>query len=437
VSAIPLASSPTVSNPAASHPARDPGTFSPAVAMWMIAAALVSAAAFVALLAFGAQPRTGAYALSRSAVGYAALVRLLGDEGAPVQTSTSVNLGATIGVLVLTPDLGRSFSALPPGLSGHLTLVVTPKWATIPYPKRPGWVGVLGAYRPQALASGVLAPLTGTGWSGPNGQAAFLVRRPGASRPVLHDVDGIFSAGTTLRLGPIRSFQTFTRLPPGWKQGLVDEQGRTVIAFDRQRQLYVLSDPDLLNNQGLATLDAATAASQIFDQLRDGNVPVVFDLTLSGLGGDSGRETYNVLRLVLTPPFLPATLCGVAAALLMGLHAAIRFGPQRRAERSFALGKRALADNSAALIHRAGRDAAMAPRYAALSRAMALESLAVARDEPGEILTARLDRIGEARRAETRFSDLERDAARAADGTGLIAAAQALYRWRLEITRGR
>src|SRR6202012_4133469 len=116
--------------PAASEtPTRDAGVFSPAVAIWMIAAAVVSAAVFVVLLAFGPKPRTGAYALSHSAVGYAGLVKLLGDEGAPVRLSWTQDLSpaAPTGVLVLTPDGGRVLPALPPGPMGHVTVIVTPK----------------------------------------------------------------------------------------------------------------------------------------------------------------------------------------------------------------------------------------------------------------------------------------------------------------------
>ena len=68
-------------------------------------------------------------------------------------------------------------------------------------------------------------------------------------------------------------------------------------------------------------------------------------------------------------PCLGATLCLAAAALLMALQALTRFGAPRQAGRAIALGKRALADNSAALIRLARREARMAPRYLDLTRA--------------------------------------------------------------------
>ena len=49
-------------------------------------------------------------------------------------------------------------------------------------------------------------------------------------------------------------------------------------------------------------------------------------------------------KMFFEPPFLAATLCAVAAGVLMGAHALARFGLPRRRGRAFALGARALVD---------------------------------------------------------------------------------------------
>ena len=79
----------------------------------------------------------------------------------------------------------------------------------------------------------------------------------------------------------------------------------------------------------------------------------------------------------------------------------------------------------------------MGPGYVALTRDLALEGVNATRTDDTAAIHAQLDRIATARRVDTKFEDLERDAGRARDGPSLLAAAQALYHWRLEITRGR
>jgi len=450
-----------VAGPKMTPPVKEAGAFSPAVALWLIGAALVSGAMFVILLAFGPQLRGnpgGANALSRSAVGYAALVQMLRADRVPVSLNSNPVLAgaAPSAVLLIMPEFGQAQTPLPASTRTYLTVVVPPKWVTASNLGHKGWVTKLAVYDPGLLTQGLLSPLTKASWFKPAapksppgkptrgklfpgkpalGADSFITRRNGVTRPILYSQNGFFAPPDEIQLAAIDRFQTFSALPAGWEAVLADEQGRTVMALDRQRRLLVLSDPDMLNTQGLATAQGALAAGTLIEDLQFGDHPVVFDLTLSGVGGRSDK--YDALKLMLTPPFLSATLCGVAAALLMGLHAAIRFGPQRREGRSFALGKRALADNSAALIHMARREASMGPGYVALTRDLALEGVNATRTDDTAAIHAQLDRIATARRVDTKFEDLERDAGRARDGPSLLAAAQALYHWRLEITRGR
>src|SRR6185436_15439404 len=73
----------------------------------------------------------------------------------------------------------------------------------------------------------------------------------------------------------------------------------------------------------------------------------------------AAHEPPGLLRLVLEPPFLAMTLALLVAALLAGFHGAIRFGQPRREERTIALGKAALVENSAGLIRLARREVHM------------------------------------------------------------------------------
>jgi hypothetical protein len=121
----------------------------------------------------------------------------------------------------------------------------------------------------------------------------------------------------------------------------------------------------------------------------------------------------------------------------MGVHAAARFGPPLRPAAAFALGKRALADNSAALVRLVQREHLMGGGYAALTRIAAAQAVGAPRDLNDDQMDALLDRLGAARKLGRAFSDLERQARDARDVPALMAAARALYQWRLEMTHER
>jgi hypothetical protein len=238
-----------------------------------------------------------------------------------------------------------------------------------------------------------------------------------------------FPAGETIALGKVDQLQTISG--PGWDPVLTDEQGHMVLAVARQGGVAVLSDPDLLDTQGVADLTTSRAAVEIIDRLRSGG-PVAFDVTLNGFG--RGR---SLLKLAFAPPLLGATLCLVAAALMMGLHALTRFGPVERPPPVLALGKRALADNSAALVRMARREPRMAPAYAALTREAAARAVGAPRDLDQVQLDALLDRLGAANRASAAFTALVREADAAKTNNDLMDVARRLHLWRGEMTRDR
>jgi hypothetical protein len=259
----------------------------------------------------------------------------------------------------------------------------------------------------------------------------FLSRRAGTSRPMLAGGGAFFDPITRIPLGAIETFQTFSQLPPGWSPALVDDQGRIVLAAQMDRKVYVLSDPDFLNNWGMSQRENAQAATSLLNALRSYDQPIVFDATMNGFA-----RSRDILRLALEPPFLSGTLCLVAAALLMGMHAVLRFGAPRPSSRPFALGKQVLAENSAALIRMAGREPAMAPRYAAVVRDQVARQVGAPRGlDPAELL-AMLDRVGRSKRVADPFSSLAREAQAVRDLAGLMRNVRNLNHWQREMTRG-
>jgi hypothetical protein len=231
-------------------------------------------------------------------------------------------------------------------------------------------------------------------------------------------------------LGAIASFQTIegATLTPL----VVDDEGRTVLARwgEEEDWVYILSDPDLLNTHGVADYETARAAAALIDMISDGDGPIIFDATLNGFA-----RSRNPLKLVLEPPFLAVTLCLIAAALLAGWHAMARFGPPAFQARTFDYGKKALADNSAALIRLGRREHEMGESYARLTRELAARAVGAPRTMPDEELSAHLDRIARQAKAEKSLAALLEEARLAANSARLLSAARALYLWRRGVVR--
>ena len=363
----------------------------------------------------------GAHALSVSAVGYSGAQIMLNSLGAPSRVSrgSPTARGLRAAGLVLTPgpqttaaDLGRFPAALR-------TLIILPKWRTVPDPTRPGFVRKAGFLPTAGWPAQLLAGY------GPGTQVAV---ETGWRRPVLHGADGKFAPDTILPLGRLDGLQTISG--PGWRAALADEQGRAVLAESVNHPgVYVLAEPDLLNNQGLGDVDTARAGMAIL-QMLSGEDGLVFDVTLNGFG--QGR---SLARLMLEPPWLAATLCVLAAVLLTGWQALARFAAPIAEGRAVALGAAALVDNSAGLIRMGGKEAALAPAYAASTFSQ------VARAGGAPVVAGAQETDWLARAAERRGLADPRELAAAAAAVRtrdeLMALAGHLYQWRLEMTRER
>ena len=464
--------------------AGEAGVFSPAVVLVLSAVGIFAFAAFFVLSAYAPALRDGtgdgrANALSRSAVGYAALAELAGRTGTEVVLSRAEPFSDGPDTLsVLTPrTLGELAVDVPD--DAHRTLVVLPKWRAGPLEDAPEWAllyGLLGrdeasltvdghlvamrvhrrgdAYRYGRIYEAKAAP-EGDGDGAPedrDGDAGedaggadeaarqpYLVTRRTEAEDVALNPGG-FDFGPALASGPlpappaiedVESLQTVSgeHLTPLWTDGY----GRAVLArvtvhpYDAEAggydyeayvpsQTYVLADPDLVNTMGLASLGNARAAAGLLSELSGGR-PVRLDLTAHGYA-----RPRNLLTLMLEPPFLAASLGGLFAALLIGLHGSVRFGPPARERAGFALGKAALADNTATLLTASGKVGALGPRYARLARGRLARALGTARgDEAGLDARARralgTDALAEATRA----------ANEARDAGGVLSAARRLH----------
>ena len=391
------------------------GAFAPKTMLLIVVLGMICFAAMIVLGAFAPDLKTGrnggSHALSTGATGFNGIVRLAEATGRRPRIGRSdVPLGAEEGLAVLTPESGRVDLGHALALrSGKPTLLVLPKWQTEPDKRHPGWVRIRG----------LLSPLDPNATLAPQWNIAVSRHRGSEGKPLTLTAG---EAAEDIVIPAPRLLQTVAgdKLSP-----LVTAPGGgIVVARLGGTATYVLSDPDLLDNYGMADLRRADGALRLLDYLsHHSGQPILFDVTLNGLG-----RSPDPLKLAFVPPFLAATLSLAAALLLIAIRAATRFGRPIPPERALAFGKQALVDNTALLVAKARREAVLGGRYADMVRERAAILFAAPPRLAGAMLDAYLDRIGRGRR----FSELAAAAGEARHPADMLAAAQALNDWQRE-----
>jgi len=397
--------------------------FSPLTIIVVLVVGVVALAGLGVLSAYAPELKSGddggGHALSRSSIGYAALPRLLQATGTPVVLSRgALGHGAVDSLLILTPPVGTPSTRVEDVRHEGSVLIVLPKWNYAPLPDRKGWVSTIGAVSADDALSVLPEEVRrGTTLSDAPGRRSVSLRG---------------GAGEILGKGPV-VIDTHRRIAGAqWIPVIKDSDGGTVLAAHRESGLYVLADADLLNTQGLKSLAGARTALAMLDVLHGARTPIVFDLTLHGF-----QRTRNLGQLLLEPPLLGMTLVLAALVLFAGWQAAVRYGPARQNRRVVALGKRALADNTAALVRMAGREHHMGKPYALLVRAAVARAIGAPRNLMGDDLDAFLDRVGAVAGATRPYTALAENARAAKTPGDLIRVARDLHRWTQEMTRAR
>ena len=466
----------------APSPASSQRLFSPIVALWMIVVGVFAFGAFFVLQAYAPDLRSGndggGHALSKSAIGYAGLVDVLKARGDPVIVSRGPlhTTADAPGLLILTPSEMTDGKALAHIKFAGDALIVLPKWDVMPDPQHPGWVRKLSPIQPEFVTTALP--------EGFHPKDLKLSRQKGVTRPTLQGGEQIFDSARTLAVGPTDAWQTLsgngvtpivTDSAGGIVLGLLtpppqapdasgaadtntstnDASSNSASSTDAstpdnntapavtpvtptkpatgiEGQVYVLSDPDLLNTHGLNDLTTTRSALAILDGLHSSGGPIALDVTLHGFS--RGR---SILKLAFEPPFLALTLCIFAAALMMGWHAYARFGPPVVPERAVAFGKAALVDNSSALIRVAKREPRMGARYVGVVRTIVANLVGAPRDLDRAELDNLLDRIGHSKQADVTIASLAEESASLKNNADLMRLAQRLHRWRTEMTRER
>lgn len=336
-----------------SEPASDTGGFNPLMVAGVVIVGVIAFIALWALIALGPQLSSGndggGHALSKGAPGYAGIVDLLdrADTGVSLRRREDAPAEGERHLLVLTPahdsrpdDIAR----LIKGHRGGPVLIVLPKWQAGRLPQKPGWAGPGLALPPSPK---LLPPIAGPVDKITNEPNARDARATG------------FFAGHEMAI-PLPGLRTQVLIASRFDTLLAFPHGGAVLAKRPDSSIYILSEPDLINNLAFASRDRARAAALLLDTIaEDADAEAIsFDVTLGGFGSQR-----SLLRFAFVPPFIGITLCLIAAGLLALWQAWMRFGPALKPTRAIALSKAALIANSADLIKQARRELDGADAY--------------------------------------------------------------------------
>jgi len=360
---------------------------------------------------------------SRSALGHHAFVSLLRELG--IETLVSRNeSGARAGdgavLLVAEPTLDsqlRETEFRRQVDRAARTLVVLPKWHGVEDSEHPGWIREVW----PVAESTVTKPLRTLG-------CMAEVVRLGDGEQVTWDAD----------IAP-RLPRAQLLAPDGITPLISCAQGVLLGLLRRdERLVFILSDPDLLANHGLAHIANAQAALHVLGRVRGvQSRPVVVDETLHGFG--RGHSAY---RALFDFPLMLATMHGMLLLVVLLWAAMGRFGPPEPVDPALGFGKDVLMDNTATLLA-AGRHSGPAlTRYLGFAAAEARHDLRAPAGLAGEGLDTWLDRVAGSRGIEPPMSVLRQRVVSIAGSRGVpparevLATARTIHRWKEEMIRG-
>jgi hypothetical protein len=401
--------------------------FSPRLLLGWVGVAVLLFAATVYAISGGRLPSArhpglvGPSTYSRSAIGYAGLAELLRRRGATT-ISSQYDVLAKLSpgsVLVVAEPQIQSEDLIRALLAAKRILLVLPKWAGRESAGHTGWITEaepLSALQVQAT----LALVAGRG---------DIIRRdePGNWTVNTLGIEPTIAAPLQLikseRLQPLIASETGVLL--GWVP-------------DANRRIWILADPDILENHGLLSGRNAELALAIFDRLRAGDSRIVFDETVHGF---TAAAPSSPLLLLFRFPFIVATTQAALAIALLLWATMGRFGAPETVPPPLAAGKQGLIRNAARLLESAGDQPVIMQRYVhALIRDVASQLHAPA-GMAGAALLDWLNRVGKARGLSDDLAALCREVDVIAtdkrrEPASLIARVAEAHRWKQGIVDG-
>lgn len=382
----------------------------------------ISTLAFIALFvvlawspALANKDRAGAHPYSTSALGYGGLVKLLEADGQSVSISRLESTRTSADGLLIMTIPASGFSRVDPfdlELVSEPALYVLPKWVGAPDRQKPSWqaeTDLLNLARVTELA-------------GDFDSDAQVRRISNPGRLETGFASAVPEFEHQMQVIEADSLIPFINTPDG-----------ALLSKVPGREVYILSDPDLLNTFGLARRENARLALGVIDQLKDRpDQPVTLDATLHGFA-----RSESLLRAIFDLPFLGATLIALTGIALIGWRAAVRYGPAMPETRTLAFGKKALAESSAGLVSMARREGQMARPYRRVIQRSLARHLGLPANVDDAAFAQTADRIAAQASATVDWSAQSQKLEHPATGRDeLRDQALALWRWHEEIKNG-
>ena len=312
------------------------------MAAW-VAAVIILVVGTIALAIFGggSTESVGPSAFSRSAIGYAGIADVMHRLGARVLKNRGDSIASLdpAGVLVVAEPLNAPAQRMSTLMNAHTVLLILPKWTAQESKKHRGWI---------SDATEVAVSTARSAAQIANVDVVRVPRVTSWSRNEIGRVPVISQGGVQL----IRS----SRLRPvvGSDQGMLVGELRT-----GARRLWILADPDPMQNHGLADPDNAVFSVALINALRGADGNIVFDEVVHGLA----EKARSPLRLLFEFPFVLATLQGVIAVALLLWATVRRFGAPLPPPIELKSGKRSLIETTANLLDFARHRPIVIQRY--------------------------------------------------------------------------
>jgi hypothetical protein len=392
-----------------------------AVVVWLVVLIVLAVGTLLFFITGGGRSTdtVGASAFSRSAIGYAGIADVMHRVGARVVKSRSDSVAKVNpqGVLVVAePSSGASPQLMSSLLNARTVLLILPKWTGVRSPRHAGWIDSVtdlpeDYVRQAAQLSGI--------------DIVRLATAPTWTHNELGRVP-VFSDNVQL----IKS----SRLRPviGSDKGMLVGEQRS-----GTRRLWVLADPDVIENYGLGFAANAEFAVALIDALRGEDGNVVFDEMVHGFT-DPGSSP---LAILFQFPFVLVTVQGAVAVALLLWATMRRFGAPIALPPPLQTGKRSLIETTANLFAHTRHRPIILQRYIhAIVQDVGRQMHAPAGlGEPG--LVDWLRRVGRARDVEADCGAIvqradELVAGRRGGAAALSALARDIFRWKREVTDG-
>jgi hypothetical protein len=391
---------------------------------WIVGAVVVFAISlyFMGGGELGGPDSVGPSTFSRSAIGHAGVAEVLTQLGIPVVKSRSSSLeklGAGSVLVIAEPRrTGASEDAVRTLLKARTILMVLPKWTGLPSEQKSGWLREV-TEGPTLDAQWALALVA------PRGE---VVREKTAVQWTTNELHVTPDPDLPVQL--VRG----DRLRPiiGATQGMLVGE-----LTDKDRKIWVLADPDIIANHGLAHEGNAALALALIKALRKGDGSVVFDETVHGIV----VRPVSPFLLLFRFPFVVATVQGLLAVALLLWAALGRFGAPQTAPPALSAGREGLLQNMAKLVEFTGHQDVIVKRYVQETVRDAAFALHAPRELTGAGLVAWLQRVGLARGVAIDCEALLQQAAetgtRRQNPSALVRLARDIHQWKGEIVDGR